>query len=161
MNRAYNVLPECHADTLLIDLIGFKNPNHQPSIGAVANTMKDKMEKQLAIGVVDDDKRTPKYFEKFEIVESKDGLIRKKHPDNKHHIIVLQPAFEDWIFNAADDLGIDPKKYGISNKKYFRKITKDQNVHKNDNVKQFLNAIKQKKGSPMNTLKKWIDEILK
>lgn len=160
MSRTYQVLPECHGDTLLIDLIGFKNPNHQPSIGAVANAMKDNFTNRLAIGVIDDDKKKPNYFEEFEMQKTKDNIIQKKLPNKKHYIIILQPALEEWVFNAAENLGIEPSKYGIKNMRYFKKLTKNRNVHTNEKVIQFLNAIKQKKGSPMQTLYSWIDNIL-
>lgn len=36
------IIPECHADTLLIKFAGYDTPNHQHSIGQVANLMKTK-----------------------------------------------------------------------------------------------------------------------
>ena len=160
MSNSYKIIPECHADTLLIEIIGFKKPNHQPGIGEVANIMDRKMATQKVVGVVDDDKRTPEYFKKFKEERIENNLSRRKHPDRNHYIIVVQPAFEDWVFNAADEVGIDPARYGFRSRKAFRNVSKSQNVDKNENVKQFLNAIKQKKDSPMNTIKKWITEIL-
>ena len=163
MCDSLRVLPECHADTLLVSIIGFKRANHKPSIGAVANAMKDKMKTMKVVGVIDDDKKSiPKYFEQFEIIEKKDNLLKKKHPSREHYLIVLHPAFEDWVFAAADKVGIDPadSKYGFKTKKYFRNISKNKNVDENQKVKGFLNDIKQQKNSPMTTIKKWITEIL-
>jgi len=147
----WNILPECHADTLLIDLIGFKKPNHQPNIGDVINTMKSRFANKLAIGFIDDDKTKPKYVEEFEEDQSENNLKLLKHRDRKHYLIIVQPAFEEWVFSAAENLDINPSKYKIRNLKYFKKIAKNMHVHKNENVKQLLNAIKQTKNSPMNT----------
>jgi hypothetical protein len=161
MSKEYRVLPECYGDTLLIDILGFKNPNHQFGISVVAQVMLDKFSNRLAIGVVDDDKKNhPKYFSEFELIEEKDNLILKKHPDKKHYLIFFCPAFETWIWNHSNDLGVDPTRFNIRDFKRFKTLTKSQNVHENENIKQFLNALKQKKGSPLKTIISWLNEYL-
>lgn len=161
MSKEYRVLPECYGDTLLIDILGFKNPNHQFSISEVAKTMSGKFSDRLAIGVVDDDKKNkPGYFSEFKMIEEKHGLILKKHPDKKHYLIFLCPAFESWIWKHANNLDIDSTRFKIRDFDHFKNLTKSQNVHKNENVKQFLNALKQKNNSPLNTLHAWLKKFL-
>lgn len=161
MSREYRVLPECDGDTLMINLLGFKNPNHQFGISVVAKAMQENFATRIAVGIVDNDKKNhPKYFSSFEILDEKHNLILKKHPTKKHYLIFLNPAFDTWIWNHAIDNNIDPSRFKIRDFKYFMKLTKNQNVHKNENVRQFINALKQKKNSPLNTLENWIKTCL-
>ncbi len=155
--RHPNILPECYADTLLVHLLGFKYPNHCPSIGAVANTMKKQ---SLAIGVIDRDKRQPKYFSEFDLLEEKHDLQLKKHPNKRHYLIVVSPAFEKWIFKAADSVDVKPEKYGFKTWKRFKNISKSRTVDRNQDFKQFINAIKQKKSPPTEQMIEWIQDIL-
>ena len=159
METHFSILPECYADTVLIEIAGFKHPNHQPSIGQVANSMKKRPKTKL-IGVVDDDKNKPAYFSQFVLLEEKDRLSKYKHPDREHYLIILSPAFEKWIYDAATDVNVDPEKYGFKSMKRFKNATKNQFVSNNQEVKRFLNDIKQRKNSPMQTLIRWIREIL-
>ena len=53
-----NLIPECYGDTLLVEILGFKRPNHQTSgIGQVIKVMKEKYSNRLAIGIIDADKK--------------------------------------------------------------------------------------------------------
>jgi len=159
MNRTLDILPECYVDTLLVHMLGFPNPNHQFSIGQVANSMKKPYKTRLAIGVVDNDKQQPAYFKKFELIEEKHGLIRKKHPDFKHHLIILCPAFERWVMQVAHDAEVDVSKYGFKNLKQLQRITKNMYISQNQSFKQFLNTLKQKNPPPVATFITWVNDI--
>ncbi len=159
MTRNLQILPECHADTLLIDMLGFKYPNHQASINNVANTMLKKYDKRLAIGIIDNDKKQPTYFKSFQQIQHKDGLILKKHPKQKHFLIIVSPVFEKWIFKLADSVEVLPSKYGFASLKQFQRSTKSIHVAKNQQVKQFINTLKQKKAKGMMTMIQWINDI--
>lgn len=160
------VLPECHADTLLIRLMGFERPAHKYSIGAVANAMKDGYKNRAAVGVIDNDKgNIPKYFDDFETESKTSNFIFKHLPDKKRFLVVVTPAFESCIFNIAEELRVNPADYGFKSMKQFKNATKDKNVQNNQNVKQFLNTLIQKKGkdkkdSPLQEVKTWIIEKL-
>lgn len=153
------ILPECHADTLLIAIAGFK-ANHQPNINEVAKSMAMNFKGSLAIGVVDDDNRIPDYFKAFVLLSTTDGFILKKHPERKHYLIVLSPAFEKWIFNAASSCDIDPAKYGFRDIQFFKECAKSRKVAENQDMKNFLNAIKQKSGNPITQISQWIESTL-
>lgn len=161
MDREPRILPECYADTLLIRIALAVKANHQSNISNVAKALKTNYKNRLAIGIVDNDKTQSAYFKEFDKIKEKDGLILKKHPNKKHYLIYLNPAFEQWVFDAAEVLGVEPAKYKIRNIKYFKKVSKDINVENNQQVKNFLNTIKQKKNSPVTTLVNWINAILK
>lgn len=153
------ILPECYADTLLAEVAGFK-ANHQPNINEVAKSMEVHFKGSLAIGIVDDDNRIPNYFKTFIVLNTDYGFILKKHPERKHYLIVLSPAFEKWVFNAAEMCDVDPAKFSFRDIAYFKRSAKDRLVHKNKEVRSFLNAIKQKPNNPISQISQWIEDIL-
>jgi len=155
-----SVIPECHADTLLIRLLGFERPTHKEGIGGVANVMKKDYKNRIAVGVVDDDNKIPTYFKSFEVEKRGNHFIFRYLPQQKHYLLVVTPAFESCIFNIAEEIKISPEKYGFKSAKQFRNAAKDKNVHKNQNVKQFLNTLIQKKDSPLKEVKTWITQKL-
>ncbi|MEN0045751.1 MAG: hypothetical protein AAF806_01695 [Bacteroidota bacterium] len=160
MNIALQILVEGEADTVFIDFLGFENTKAGSS-GNVANVMKEKLATRLALGIVDDDKgKVPKYFSEFELKEEKDDLLLKKHKSRKHYLIIIQPALETWLLEAADQVGIKTERYGFKNLKQLKRVTKSQKVKKNQKFKDFLNTLKQKKGTPTKTICKWIEDII-
>lgn len=153
------ILPECHADTLLAEVAGFK-ANHQPNINEVAKTMQNNFKGTLAIGIVDADKRIPHYFETFLEERADNGFILKKHPTLKHYLIVLSPAFEKWVFDTAAACEIDPKKFGFRDVKHFMESSKKRDVARNQHVRSFLNAIKQKPDNTIMKIRQCIENLL-
>ncbi len=155
-----NINPECYADTLLISLMGFERPHHKLGIGEVADEMKRMSVGRVAVGMVDDDNRIPDYFKAFETESLNNYFIFKYLPQQKRYLLVVTPAFERCMFNIAEALEVNPEKYGFKSEQQFRAITKNRNVHNNQNVKQFLNTLIQKKASPLQDVKTWIVEKL-
>ncbi len=157
-----NILPECYADTKMIEVIGFKRVNHCPSIGAVANRMQKNYKNRLAIGIVDKDKpgTIPSYFHKFKTIKTFDRIELKQLPDTKHYLIVIAPALEQWIIDTSSRLDIPLKRYGFDNLKKLKRITKDQNVGKNENYQQLINTLQQKKNSPLKKIKEEIEILI-
>jgi len=157
------ILVEGPADRLLISMMGFERPFRVPGgIGGVAKAMKNSYKNRKAIGVVDNDKaKHPKYFDDFKTEERiGNHFILKYLPNTKHYLILVNPVFEKCIFNIAEKLEVNPEMYGFKSLKQFKNATKDENVHKNQNVKQFLNTLIQKKDSPLKKVKTWIVEKL-
>lgn len=155
----YHIIPECYADTLLIEMLGFMRPNHQLSIGSVLNTMEKKFQNQLAVGIVDDDKQKPSQFKFFREVAVQSGIRKVAKPESRHTIFVICPAFEVWVFDNARQVDIDPARFGFSSIKYFRNSCKSQSVHRNQAVKDFLNTLKQKNAPGFVQLRTWIEEL--
>ena len=160
MSNARNILPECYADTLLVEILGFPKANHQFSIGQVFKTMDTKMSKQLAVGVTDKDKKIKsKYYTSFQEEKIENGIRRLKHPDRKHYIIEHLPL-ESFLFKAAKGVTVDPSKYGFDSVKSLAKLTKKQNIDKNQQFKQFLNTLLQKNAPSFLTIKNWLTELV-
>ncbi len=156
------VLPECFADTKMMQVIGFKRVNHCPSIGAVANTMKEKYQKRLAIGVVDKDKpgNIPSYFNDFEVVKEFDGFELKRLPNTKHFLVVIAPALEQWIIDTSNKLDIPLKRYGFDTLKKLKRVTKKQSVANNRDFEALINTMQQKKNSPLKKMKEEIEKLI-
>jgi len=87
------IIPECYADTLLIEILGFKRPSHQLGIGKVVGIFDKNFKNKFAVGIIDDDKVKPKDLDSFEIIESICNI--KRLFKNKYCILVICPAFED------------------------------------------------------------------
>lgn len=164
MKRAPRILPECYCDTLLIELLLRVIPNHQTSgVGQVLKIIEKNFSKQKAVGVIDDDKAFKKYkasfFNEFIPQKTANNLVLKKHPKKDNYLIMLSPALEKFLLNAANDCGIPPDEIPFSEKE-LKRISKSIYVNKNQKLKQFINQIIQKKSPGTETLKQWIEEIL-
>ncbi len=160
MIDANRVLPECFIDTLLVRFAIDDKPRHMDGIGEVAKLMRNSPRK-LLVGVVDNDKNLPPYFKDFEIIERKAGLLFKKHNSFKHYLIFVDPDCENWLFETANSLGVNTKQYGFKDVKSLKRATKRMAVVDNPKVKDFLNTLKQKKGSPIKTMRRWIEDVFK
>ncbi len=156
MNTFPQVLPECYADTVLVEVLGFTKPNHQLSIGKVLSQMESAHANKAMVGIVDDDKRKPGYFQKFTQTEECEGI--KRYQKDSQVILVISPAFETWVFENAAAAGVDPGKYGFSDRKSFEKACKKQDAGKNTSLKNFLNTLKQKQAPGFKQLRDWICE---
>lgn len=151
------ILPECYADTLLVEMLGFE-PQHKLGIGDVKNALSKNFKNSVAVGIIDNDKKKPTDFSEFKIDIEKTGIQRRHNADTKHTLLVISPAFEDWVFENAKKVEVDPAKYGFRTRKYFRETCKSPNVDDNQQVKQFLNTLKQKSAPGFVQLKTWICE---
>lgn len=66
MEKDLSVIPECYVDTNLISsLLGGIGVNHQKGCTRVTGVMEKQLANRFAIGVIDADKVTPGYLEKF------------------------------------------------------------------------------------------------
>lgn len=151
------ILPECYADTLLVEMLGFE-PNHKLGIGEVKNALAKIFKNSWAVGIVDNDKKKPTDFVEYNLVAEKDGIKRCEKANSKHTLLVISPAFEDWVFENANAVNVDPKNYGFQSRKHFRDNCKKVNANENRQLKQFLNTLKQKKAPGFLQLKSWICE---
>jgi hypothetical protein len=157
MSTYYNILPECYADTLLIEMLLAGRPNHQMGIGQVNQILTTKFKNRPAVGIVDNDKRKPADFEQFELIEEVHNIQKRKHKEHPHALLVIAPAFEDWVFENSTAVSVDPAKFGFSDRKKFRNASKNQNVSNNQQMKQFLNTLIQKKAPGLMLLREWIE----
>lgn len=152
----YQILPECYADTLLVEILGFKQPSHQLGIGKVISVLDKNFKNRNAVGIIDDDKVKPKDLDSFELCGNEWSI--KRLCKGKHSVLIISPAFENWVFDNADMVNVDPAKHGFHTEKMFRNTCKRQDASRNENLRQFLNALKQKNAPGFLQLKSWICE---
>jgi len=93
-----NIYTECWADSLLIEMLGYKKPNHQFGINEVIKQLlHTKVNK--AIGIIDDDKKkTAPIFKNFSLIDEKESMRLLQFPSSNKYLILLKPAFEKWVF---------------------------------------------------------------
>ena len=161
MNRHWELIPEGKADRVLLEVLGFKNPGSGNGIGDVINQMKDNFKGRFAIGLVDDDRRKPTMFDEFKLLKKQSNLQlrQRKAPESRHFLIVINPALEDWLFERARNVDIDPARFGFENRKMFQRICKDQAVHSNQKFLQFLHQIWQTREDGMMILSQWLRRL--
>jgi len=93
----------------------------------------------------------------FQFVEEQAGVKKLCSSDlPKTTILIISPAFEDWVFENARTVDVDPGKYGFRSSKDFQKACKRIDVNKDEQVKQLLNTLKQKKAPGFECLRAWI-----
>jgi len=153
-----SILPECYGDTLLLEMLGFKRLNHQTSgIGQVIKVMREKYQNRLAIGIIDADKKiTPTYFKEFLLEKEENGIRLLKHTNQNHFLIMVSPALEGFILKAAQEVEIQSKTFDSLKK--LKRITKSIHVSRNQEFKNFLNTLRQKKAPGFLTIQNWLKE---
>jgi len=150
-----NLIPECNIDTAFVEMLGYKEPNHASSINEVSKILENNKSKQRAIGFVDNDKRMPKYLSQFEVVENLKTVKLLKHSSKDHYLVVVNPAMDKFIFDLCKKLDIDLAEYGFPGElKAFISFTKRESVRRN--IKNLLNAIKQKNPPEIQKVRFWI-----
>ena len=163
MRKTLKILPECYCDTLLIQLLIRKIPNHQMGLGEVINILEAYFKNQKAIGLIDSDKDLKKhktsFYSKFVFQRKESDVVLKKHPEHDLYLMMLTPALEKFILKAANECGIPPNEIPFTEKR-LKQLSKSIEAEKNQELRQFLNRIIQKKSPGTETLKNWIVEIL-
>lgn len=115
-----DIIPECYIDTALVEsllsLCGALRGgvNHQKGCNTVAKTMKEKFGESFALGVIDEDKRQPKYCENFGEICRSEHLSIKKHKGRPHFLVVVRPAMDRFIFDCVDDLNNSASNHQIN-----------------------------------------------
>jgi hypothetical protein len=150
-----NLIPECNVDTVFVEMLGYKNPNHAPDINQVALILNKKKTNEKAIGFIDDDKKSPLYFKEFKQLDKIGDVKLLKHSKRNHYLVVVSPAMDNFIYNLGKSLGV---KNLPNTAKEFRLITKKQSIKNNPDFKNLLNTIIQKMPEEIITIKLWISK---
>lgn len=164
MKKSPRILPECYCDTLLVMLLMQVVPNHQTNgIGGVLRVIENDFSEQKAVGVIDNDKANKtlkaKFFGEFQEVKAENHLIMLKHPNRQNYLILLCPALEKFLLKSAAECGIPEREIPFTEER-LKQLAKSKDAEKNQELKQFINRIIQKKSPGTETLKSWIVEII-
>jgi len=168
MISLHRIFPECCADTFLVSLLFQKEMvADYHGIGDVSNAMEKYFGDEFIIGLIDTDKfkrPDPKYLRNYtEILIDKrneEGLIVLNMPGSNRHLIRLHPAFEKWIYAAAEICNINPSDYGFVAFEKFCKESKKTGVAQNNNVRNFIQAIIDNNPPAIQTLRFWLSKVL-
>ncbi len=154
-----SIMPECYADTLLIEtLVPPKSGyNHKHSCFKVESAMKSV--DKFALGIIDNDKKQIKYLEKFEIIDELTGsLILWKHNNLSQFIIQICPALEKWVLNVCETENIDVTEIGLMHDlEEMKRYTKSVSSIEDKKLKWLFKAISNKEENiSVRKLRGWV-----
>ncbi len=159
MSRNNCIQAECEADTVLVEVLGFKKPGHQQGVHNVMNAFKN-YPSTLIIGVIDRDKRQPSKIVEFEEAKSFQSIVLLRHKTQRQHIIITHPNLDDWLYiHESKVTGVNPIDFGFNSRNYFHEVAKSKEVLKNKDFRNFINAIKQK-SKTLQILQNWLEELV-
>ena len=171
-------VPECHVDTalaqvLLADRLTFIN--HQKSISKVARVLQAQAASdrgpRFVVGMVDKDKKFDdiKYLRPF---GSSQPIAARTGPDCRyciyqhpthlgHYLIVLEPACDTWIFEAAQAAGLNLANFELPvTLPGFIDVVKDEDAEDNPQLTKLLRAIQQAQPPAYRDLAGFVADIM-
>lgn len=144
MERENIVVPECYADTNLMNVLTGKRCNHQKGCATVCKTLDEKLKDQFAVAVIDNDKRQPKATEKYVEIGHTESLIVCKHKNRPHYLILINPAIESFVLQAAMELGVVMQEYHLpDNVEDLKKITKSQSAKESEQLARLFKDLRE------------------
>ena len=172
-----NVLfvPECHVDTaltrtLLADRLTFIN--HQHGISKVANVLHQQAKSgsaRFVVGMVDKDKKfadvkyLQRFTHKYKAHSGPDCCYSiYQHPAQvNHYLIVMEPACDTWIFEAAHAAGLDPARFDLpTTLPAFIEVMKDEDAEDNPRLIRLLRAIRQAQPAAYRELAEFVADVM-
>ena len=174
-------VPECHVDTalaqvLLADRLTFIN--HQKSISKVARVLQAQAASdrgpRFVVGMVDKDKKFDdiKYLRPFAGSRPMAARTGPDCPDcryciyqhpvhRRHYLIVLDPACDTWIFEAAQAAGLNMASFKLpTTLAGFIDVVKDENAEDNPRLSKLLRTIKQAQPTAYRELAGFVAEVM-
>lgn len=148
MAKDLYIVPECYVDTNMVEtLLAVANTpthgvNHQHGCNTVVNTMR-KMKGNVAVGVIDNDKRRVSYLDECREIASLDHIKLFRHKVDPHYIFLISPAMDGLMLDAATFMGVDVSLYGFSsNLKDFTEKTKSIQANNDPAIKRLIKSLK-------------------
>ncbi|HTJ11501.1 MAG TPA: hypothetical protein VL547_05740, partial [Dinghuibacter sp.] len=146
MIRYPNLVPECNVDTVFVEAIGYKGPSHASSITGVCSVLEKWRGPGKVIGFIDNDKKKPQYFYKFEKIQEFNRVSIYKHFKKEQYLVVVDPAMDKFIYDLGKGLGLRfSETYRLPHEfSPFLALTKKNAILKNRDFRNLLNTIIQK-----------------
>lgn len=160
------LIPECYGDTALVNVLigGRKSVDHVFGIPNVAKEMKAGLLNQpdvVLIGFVDNDKRTPPYFDDFEIVAAENKVLFKKKPYTEHYLLVIDKAIETFLIWNAQQVNIDLAEYGLTPElKRLCQLMKRTTIGSDSNYLQLLTDLYARQAPGFQTLERILNGFI-
>lgn len=158
--------------TLLANRLTFIN--HQHGISKVANVLRQQAEKgkaRFVVGMVDKDKKfdAVSYLRPFAStppVAARSGpdcrYAIHQHPAHpNHYLIVMEPACDTWIFEAAHAAGLALARFHLpTTLPAFIDVMKDEDAEDNPHLIRLLQAIKQAQPAAYRELAEFVADVM-
>lgn len=160
------LVTECFADTAALEIVfqlANKSLNKQHGVSNVAKVMKEKGVGVIRMGIIDGDRgrhvQNP-YFEYFIKEDSYDDLLHlKKHNQFDQYLVVIEPAIEYFLIEAATEAGLSTYEYPfLKGLDKMKELCKDSEIYNNSKFREFIKHLKREAPDCIVTLSKWISE---
>jgi len=160
-----HIISECFIDRVFIEIVcelKDLSTNKQHGKFNVLNCMEKSYKNKKALGIIDEDRgnNRPNLFKKQFVLNTQMPNINVWRHEIEHHIIIeIKPAADGFIFQEGQRLGIMkgdslPKEY-----KDFCKLAKDDNIHKNLELRDLIKSIKKDCSETIIEIQKLVKEI--
>jgi hypothetical protein len=167
VSEGRNIFAECHANTLLVELFGYRYPNHSPNNYESIRQLLSFKGNTKGVSLIDREKEINPLTKQFDEVKKFQNtelgslnLVLFQHKEKKGlHAILLNPAIERWVWSIGESISMEPSRFQIQGYEHFRKMMKSQNARQDQNLKQFLNALKQKNPPAISVLSEMLKTL--
>ncbi len=155
---------EGNAEKLLLRSFGmpldqYHGGSGSPSISAFMRK-RESVRDLVIVGITDNDKTQPPYFDAFKEVERGNDLILKKHPGFEFYLVFVCPAFEAWLLKAAQAASIHPQTYGLPDTpKKLHKVTEKPELEQNEKYKEFFASVQKANPPDFQTMSDWLKKL--
>jgi len=148
---------ECKAETHLMRFLGFK-PIHV-SVGGIGKVYKKMAsEKDLIIGIIDNDIINPNEDDNYQKIQDSAGLAYFKHKEKPQYLVKQEPDFENWIFSLAKKNKLLGKNTKFKSAKDLKVLKRKNAISRDMEIKTILEGIKNLKYSPFVKLRSFVDD---
>jgi len=160
------IVVECYRDQTLAYRLHFvpEQVRHAHNKSRVLGTI-EKLRK--GVGLIDEDPGTGRsvYLKRYRErnVEGDIKLLVREDDNGKtviRRVIQISPRLEDWLYKIAARNGILPEKFDLPEepkKLHSMSLRSGKNL---PNFQRFLDALRKKNDNEINTLRKWIREVM-
>jgi hypothetical protein len=159
-----HIIPECYIDTILMETLipPKKTYNHQKGCNKV--TENAMLSKQLiddfAVGILDKDKKPPKYLKEFELLVTEYSVELHKHPSRDHYLI-LHPIIEKWLISECQQVSLLLNDFNLPGDfNELMKITKTTTSSNDSRFKSLFRALKKSNATGITQLFQWTDYLI-
>lgn len=157
------LVTECFADTGSVAILLELSPaelNKQHGVGNVANVMKAKPD-TIKLGLIDGDRsrniNNPFFHQFVEQQNSNGKLILLQNPVSQQHLIVVEPAIEKFLMDAASEAGLTVEEFPcIQSLDTMKQLCKAQELYKDEAFRRLIKKLKKEKPPLCKTLAEWI-----
>jgi hypothetical protein len=158
-----HVISECHVDTALAKFFVKDNilVNHESGQGNVGNAMKKAsiLENIVLVGWIDDDKVKHSYFNDFQTIIHENNIILKQKSDTNEYLIVIQPAAEKFLIEAANEVNLNFQLYNLPEDfKGFKNRLKNPSIEQDADFQRFINDLMLQNASSFVTLSSFFED---